>query len=84
MKALAKRQASTTRFGSVVILTHSCVAAMTRRVYEHVFADWRVLVGGGLANGGRDDRLEVRCEPALPWCKTHTKAFGDWLCTGPH
>lgn len=62
VKALAKRQASTVRFGSVVVLASPCLAAPTLRVYRHVFSDWRVLVHGGLANGGRDDPLNVHVD----------------------
>ena len=59
-KALAKRQASTVRFGSVVVLTAPCLTAQTLRVYRHVFSDWRVLVDGGRGRGGRDAPLDVR------------------------
>ena len=62
VKALAKRQASTVRFGTVVILCAPALVAPTLRAYTHVFSDWRVLVDGGLANGGRDDALDVRVE----------------------
>ena len=65
IKALAKRQVSTIRFGAVVVLTSSCMAEPTRRVYEHCFSDWRVLVDGGAAKGGRDDPMDVRVE-SLP------------------
>lgn len=63
VKALAKRQCATVRFGRVVVLTHAALSAATVRVYSHVFSDWRVLVDGGHANGGRDDALHVRAEP---------------------
>lgn len=58
-KALAKRQASTVRFGSVVVLCTSCLAEPLLRVYKHCFSDWRVLVDGGRCRGGRDDPLDV-------------------------
>mgnify|MGYP007071511485 CR=1 FL=1 len=41
-----------------------CLAAPTLRVWTHVFSDWRVLVDGGKANGGRDEPLLVRAEAA--------------------
>ena len=59
-KALAKRQASTVRFGSVVVLCASCVAEPLLQIYKHCFSDWRVLVNGGACRGGRDDPLDVR------------------------
>ena len=62
IKALAKRQCSTVRFGSVVVLAHAALAGATQRVYRHVFSDWRVLVDGGLGRGGRDEALDVRVE----------------------
>lgn len=64
VKALAKRQAATVRFGSVVVLTARALAAPTLRVWRHVFSDWRVLVDGGQANGGRDEPLHVRVQQA--------------------
>ena len=70
VKALAKRQASTVRFGTVVVLASRCLAPATRRVYEHVFSDWRVLIDGGLAKGGRDEPLEVRVVDAVPTSET--------------
>ena len=62
VKALAKRQAATVRFGTVIILTASSLAPPTAKVYKHVFSDWRVLVDGGQAKGGRNDALDVRVE----------------------
>ena len=60
VKALAKRQASTVRFGSVVVLAAQPLAAPSQRVYTHVLQDWRILINGGRAKGGRDDSLEVK------------------------
>ena len=63
VKALAKRQCSIVRFGSVRVVTAAAMAAYTDRVYARVFADWRVLVGGGACNGGRDEPLDVQVVP---------------------
>ena len=62
IKALAKRQVSTIRFGKVVVLPAECTAAAADRVYRHCFSDWRVLVDGGAANGGRDDPMAILVE----------------------
>ena len=39
VKALAKRQAATVRFGCIVVLSAPCLAAQTLRAYKHVFSD---------------------------------------------
>ena len=39
-----------------------CTAAAADRVYRHCFSDWRVLVDGGAANGGRDDPMAILVE----------------------
>lgn len=62
-KSLAKRQCQTVRFGSVRIVTSECLSAATQRAYVHAFSDWRVLVAGGAANGGADERLDVAAVP---------------------
>lgn len=64
VKALAKRQRSNVRFGSVRIITADCFAEATLRVYKQCFSDWRVLISGGKGRGGRDDPLDM--EATIP------------------
>ena len=62
VKMVAKRQAALIRFGSVLVVTARAMAAVTRRVYQKCFEDWRVFESGGLGRGGRDLPLGVRVE----------------------
>ena len=63
VKMVAKRQTPTVRYGRATIVTSRCLAEPTLRVYRKCFEDWRVLLDGGKAHGGKDRPLAIDVEP---------------------
>ncbi|KAL3934046.1 MAG: hypothetical protein SGPRY_000002 [Prymnesium sp.] len=66
VKALAKRQRSNVRFGSVRIITADYFADQILRVYKCCFSDWRVLINDGRGRGGRDQTLDIQAIRVIP------------------